>query len=306
MRRHVRAVFGLLLPLALALVAACGPRALAGEDDDLIDDVGSSSGANEVMVIRNVRNIEANIDAWVYGNRGNRGASQQNLETQLDMKVEDIARSAGMSEAQRQKLRLAGLGDIRHFADRVDEIKVKHQSTEFSQQQWRAIFEEIRPLQAEVRRGLFGTDSLFDKTLRKLLSPEQAARRERADHDRQQFQHRALVEMTAVRLSRALGLRSEQRVRLVRLLLEKTQPQLTPGEHDQMLVLAQMTRIPEEDLKPLFDEKQWERLQQVLNRVSAILPAHKELPQGVKRRILEKAPSPKNWVPAPGRMIEGF
>ena len=46
-----------------------------------------------MVVVRNVRNIAANIDAWVYGNRGNRGLSQQSLEkSQLDMKVDEIAR----------------------------------------------------------------------------------------------------------------------------------------------------------------------------------------------------------------------
>ena len=101
-----------------------------------------------------MRNIAANIDAWVYGNRGNRSLSQQTLENRLEMKADEIARVASMTEQQRQKLHLAGLGDIRHFADRVDAIKVKHQSTEFSQKEWNAIFQEIRPLQVDLSAGV--------------------------------------------------------------------------------------------------------------------------------------------------------
>ena len=109
------------------------------------------------------------------------------------------------------------MGDIRHFADRVDAIKVKHQATEFSQQEWNAIFQELRPLQVELRRGLFNADSLFDKTLHTILSSDQAERFNRAELDRQLFQHRARVEMTvsAVRES-PLALRDEQRKRLTR------------------------------------------------------------------------------------------
>jgi hypothetical protein len=251
---------------------------------------------NAMVVVRNVRNIAANIDAWVYGNRGNRGLSQQSLENRLDMKVDEIARAAAMNEQQRQKLHLAGLGDIRHFADRVDAIKVKHQATEFSQQEWNAIFQELRPLQVELRRGLFGADSLFDKTLHTILSSDQAERFNRAELDRQLFQHRARVEMTVLRFAKALALRDEQRKRLTEILLVKTRPVSTSGQSDQFLIMAQMTRIPDDELKPLFDDKQWARFQQIMNHMAGVLPQiRNDLPEELRDRIFGKDRGPKEW-----------
>ncbi len=123
-----------------------------------------------------IRNIEANIDNWVYGNRRNRGGGQQPLDLLLKMKTEEIARAVDLSETQKGKLLLAGQGDVRRFIDRVDEIKLKYQSNEMFQNDWNRIFQEIRPLQIALGRGLFGGDSLFAKTLTKMLTAEQAAR----------------------------------------------------------------------------------------------------------------------------------
>ena len=46
----------------------------------------------------------------------------------------------------------------------------------------------------------------------------------------------------------------------MRLIVEKTHPPLTFGRSDQLAVLVQMSRIPEPELKPLFDAGQWRTL----------------------------------------------
>lgn len=70
--------------------------------------------------------------------------------------------------------------------------------------------------------------------------------------------------MTVLRLSTALGLSDEQQTRLKQLLLRETRPARTlegagPPWYFNV-VYAQMPRIPEQKLRPLFEPWQWQAL----------------------------------------------
>jgi hypothetical protein len=272
MRSFVRLFGTFVLAATMLALAGAGTVAFAQDDDDLIDDMHAGPGQNEGrVVVRNMQSINVNIDAWVYGNRRN-GSGEGRLVSLLKTKADELARMTGLSETQKQKLLLAGEGDVRRFVDRVDEIKLKHQATEFTQVEWQKIFEEIRPLQIELRSGLFRDDSLFGKTLRKALTADQVARYEEAQRDRRLFQYRASVEMTVMQLGNALGLRDDQRKRLVQLMMDQTEPPQTFGQQDQYVVLVQMSGLPEESLKPLFDAGQWRALERQLENSARMLP----------------------------------
>lgn len=262
--------------LASLAVRAAAPVATAsvgsrGDDDDLVDGPASVPPQVERRAFTpNLQNIHANIDGWIYGNRrGGGNSGPQMLESLLKIKADEVGREASLSEIQKQKLLLAGEGDIRRFVDRVDEVKAKYETTELHDGFWNQVFRDVRPLQASMRSGLFGSGSLFAKTLNRALAPDQAQRYERAEEERTAFQHRARIEMTVMRLDRYLALRESQRQQLARLLLENTRP-LPPIDQvfdNQYFGLAQMSRLPEESLKPLFDAQQWRDLQRLFERI---------------------------------------
>lgn len=267
--RRFRIAF-LLAALALCLPAGNGAR--AGDDDDLAEDPLARPEMVEQMVV--IRNLDANIDNWLFGNRRFSNPSQK-LSLMLKVKADGVARAAGLSESQKEKLMLAGEGDIRRFLDRVEEIKLKHKTSEMPQGAWNRIFLEIQPLrQILVRNELFGDDSLFAKTARKTLAAEQAARYEKNESERLLFQHRTRIAATVARLSDYLGLRDDQRKRLTRVMLEQTQPQplLEQTERDQMVGLALLSRLPEQEIKPIFDADQWRELQRLFDRVQQVVP----------------------------------
>jgi hypothetical protein len=256
-----------LLAAAMVSLAAACARA-AADDDDLIDDVAAPQDGRQVFVIRNVANIDGNIDAWIFGNRRNGDTGEQILESSLKTKVNALARAMGLSEAQKEKLVLAGEGDIRRFIDRIDALKLKYHKSEFSRDEWRDLFEEIRPLQTALRTELFGANSLISKTLNKMLTPEQLENQRRAVEERRAFHYRAQIEMTVLHLVSFLGLRDDQRKQLVQLLLETTQPPDSDEQRFEMVILAQMRSLREERLKPIFDAGQWGQMQQLFNRVA--------------------------------------
>ena len=71
--------------------------------------------------------------------------------------------------------------------------------------------------------------------------------------------------MTVLRLATALGLSDDQWKGLEQLLLTETHPAQVTGEMYPavyfQIVYRQMSQIPEEKLKPLFDPWQWRMLQ---------------------------------------------
>ena len=112
--------------------------------------------------------------------------------------------------------------------------------------------------------------------------------------------------MTVLRFAKALALRDEQRKRLTEIVLKQTRPVSVPGQSDQFLIMAQMTRIPDDEFRPVFDAKQWVRFQQIMNRMAGVLPQiRNDLPEELRERLFEKVRGPKDWV-RPNGKPEGF
>jgi hypothetical protein len=266
-----------LLLAALAICAASAGRARAGDDDDLSDDPAMIAEPVEQMVI--IRNLDTNIDNWLFGNRRFSDNPAQKLSLTLKVKADAFTRMAGLSVPQKEKLLLAGEGDIRRFLDRVDEIKLKYHSNQIPQGDWNRVFQEIQPLRdILVRNQLFGSGSLFAKTARKSLTSEQAARYEKNEDERLRFQHRIRIGSTVSRLSNYLGLRDEQRKRLTLLLLEKAPPLPDLGDLDrqQLVGLVLLSRLPEKEIRPIFDDDQWRGLRRLFDHVPEITPMLKQ------------------------------
>jgi hypothetical protein len=188
---------------------------------------------------------------------------QDALESRLRKRVNQLARTAGLSKEQRDKLQLAGEWDIHHFVDRIVEIKEKYEHLETTD--LNRLFQEIQPLVTAARDGIFDADSLFGKMLSKMLTPGQVARYERTEREHALFQHRAGVRMTALRLSTALGLSDNQRQHLEEVLFQETRPTRITGPAFPaacfLAVYVQLNRIPEEHFKSFLEPWQWQALE---------------------------------------------
>jgi hypothetical protein len=266
MHRHLRSPGRFVLAAAVAgcvLVVACGSiAARAGDDDDLTDRNSSVPNQNVEFAVPQ----QPSVDALLFG-LGDRDDQQQKqqLDQLLSRKVADVGRTARLAENQKQKLLLAGRGDIVRLIDRMEELRSRYRSAALTPDIQRQIDQEAGPIRAALRGGVFTGDSLFTKTMTKTLTSEQIARYERIDRSRRLFQHRAGVHMTVLRLATALGLSDDQWKGLEQLLLTETHPAQITGEAYPAsyfnIVYRQMRGIPEEKLKPLFDPWQWRTLQ---------------------------------------------
>jgi len=171
---------------------------------------------------------------------------------------------------------LAGKGDIRRFFDRVEEVRKKFQLVKNDQQKFNDIWQEIQPLQVALQTGLHGEGSLFTKTLKTVLTPEQSARYEHDERERRAFHFRARVEIVVGLLDDVLSFGDEQRRKLTEILLEDTHPPRQFGQYDHYVVLFQMSRLPDERLQPAFDAAQWRHWQNHRGRFQGLEPFLKQ------------------------------
>jgi hypothetical protein len=247
----------LLVGLVLALVGS-SDVALAQDDDEPVENENAQQ-VNRVRmaVVEQAPNLEQ-MDQWVFGRYGGSGGARNKLDSSLVLRIQDLERACGITEVQKQKIRLAGRGDIKRFFDKVEELKRKFQHGQNNPNA--NIWQEIQPLQVELNTGLFGDDSLYAKTIRRSLNDEQAARFESLSHERASFRFRATVDWFVVHLDKGLGLTDLQRKQFVELLVNEARPPRKFGPGDYWYLLLQTATLPEAKLKPIFDAPQWRLL----------------------------------------------
>ena len=216
---------------------------------------------------------ESNFDMWVFGSVRNNLSTRDRLESLLKLNVEEVERACGLSAAQKEKLLLAGHGDLKRFMDRVVEARKIFDQLRRDQTRINEIFQMTQPLAATLRTGLFGDDSFFAKTLRKTLDAEQTSRYRETLREKSQFRYLAKVNLAVTTLDGNVGFTAEQRRRLIELTLKETTPFEKPaGQYESQVVLLKMSRIPEAKIRPIFDDTRWRLLSRQLQQSRGMEP----------------------------------
>lgn len=219
---------------------------------------------------------EEQFDQWIFQQDRNASGARRRLDSLLALQVEDIERACELTDVQKKKLQLTGRGDIKRFFDRYEKVKQKFQAIKHDQQKLQEIWQDINPLQMTLQVGLFHDDSLLVKSLHHTLTGEQFTRYEAMARERRVFRHRATIELAVSTLEQNMPLRAAQRRELFTLLLNQTKPSRKPGYYDYQLILFQIGRLPEEKLKPLFDDLQWKVVNQHLGQFKGLEPLLKQ------------------------------
>jgi hypothetical protein len=239
--------------IVLALLACSARICLAAPDDE--EPPAEAPGVNQVFAIN-----ETNFDQWVFQSNGNAETARERIKSRLALQVAELERICDLSDAQKEKLSLAARGDVRRFFGQVEEVRAKFMKARNDQNAFGQIWQEIQPLQSKQAVGLFGDRSLFAKTLRNTLTAEQWEKYRTVLEERHRFRYRATIEVAIASLESSVALRREQRETLGHLLLDRTNPPLVFGRSDYWFVMHRLAGLKEIELKPLFDEQQWNKL----------------------------------------------
>lgn len=199
----------------------------------------------------------SNFDQWIYGGNLNAQQGQQRIQSQLKLNIEEVDRVCGITEAQKKKLQLAGRGDLKRFNDDVEVVRKEFMLVRRDQEKFNQLWQKISPLQVRVASGIFGTDSLFMKTVQQTLTVEQYAAYQKADWERRRARYFARVDQYLVVLESGLPLKDEQRNALRAFLRDESKIPRRTSQYDFYLVQYSLGTIPEEKLKAIFDAEQW-------------------------------------------------
>jgi hypothetical protein len=211
---------------------------------------------------------DENFDQWVFNRGGgqiqNAASAREELNRSLLLNIQDIDRVCKLTEAQKKKLQLAGRGDIKRFYDHYEVVKQKlhrlkprQQDDNDWQEHWNELWQDINPLQTKIQTGLFHEDSLLHKSLRHTLTAEQQPRYQVQAEERRRFHHRASIELAVNSFEQSMPLRDAQRQELIALLLKELKPLRKSTQIEVHIVTVQMSLLPEDKLKPIFDRIQW-------------------------------------------------
>lgn len=253
---------------ALAGMLLGSTIALAQNNDD--DDPPADAQPGQIPV-QNFEIQENQFDSWIFQNFPTAAAARKKLDQMLSLQMDDVDRACQLTESQKKKLLLAGRGDMVQFYEQVEVVRKKFLLVRKDQQKFNEIWQDISPLQVKFQAGLFGDDSFYHKTLRNMLKGEQLSKYSQIDGERRKFQYRAKVELVVAMLENAMPLRDEQRQKLINLIAEETKPPRSFGQQqDYYIVMWNISKIPEKTLKPLFNDAEWEVLNQQFQQVRGL------------------------------------
>ena len=237
---------------------------------------------------RNGFRIE-NFDQWVFRSQETLAGAKQKLLERLESEADSLQLICGLDEAQKKKLLLAGRGDIQAFVEAYTKVRAKFAESlkEQGQQAVQNIWQEIQPLQRKYHGMLFGEGSLFEKVLEHLLDEQQSARRRAVLREQRKFRLRSAEMQLISQMDRVSPFTQEKREKLLALVEQYVRPpkSFSKAEHSHYVMyylLGQMAKIPEDELRPLFDEAAWTVVQQQIKqgkRMRGNLKAHGLVPE---------------------------
>ena len=263
-----------LLPHLLFIAVVSGTGAFEaivwGQDDwEVEEDAPARPGPLAPAASERPENA---FDQMVFRGNGNARQEKKRLESLLTLQVESVELACGLSDAQKRKLQLAGCGDMKRFFGSVEENRKMFRKVRNDRNKINQFWQDIQPLQAKLNSGFFDDVSLFHKVLRRTLDSEQFAKYEQQESERRKFRYEAKIGLVVAMLENGMPLRDEQRQRFVKLLVDETQPPRRFGQsqYDYYVVLFQAAKLPENKLKPIFDDAQWRALSQQFAQAKAM------------------------------------
>lgn len=204
------------------------------------------------------------FDSWIFQGTTNRNQAKTTLESRVELEITRISQTIPLNDEQKERLKLAGYGDIKRFNDRVEKARRKFLSMgeQVEQNRINEAYQLALPLQQELRKGLFGKNSLLQKVVATTVDDEQAEKMRQEIKRQQRLRKESAVKVFIANFGRQVPMTSLQRSKLTELLLEKMKSIGSDDVYSNYLVSYRLSEIPRETYASLFDEMQLKAIDQ--------------------------------------------
>ncbi|MBD3674976.1 MAG: hypothetical protein HUJ26_15775 [Planctomycetaceae bacterium] len=220
--------------------------------------------------------IDENVVSWIFGNSSRTlDEVEANLNVVLQTRIDLIARECDLTDKQRETLMLAGQGDIHRFFNDYQTLRRKIPIGTISQQEYQEVWQDIQPVRTRYSAGLYNQSSLLEKTIDYVLEDHQRSRYDAFVRERRQRQYEAIVRGTLAMIENEMPLTSDQREKIVALLMEDI-PKANYHNinyYHQYLVLYQLSMVPQQKLQAVLLENEWESLGKLIQRFQGYKPS---------------------------------
>ncbi len=217
----------------------------------------------EIEVTRFLVNQQT-LEQWIVGSQTSEGTVRFRFELQLKDEIARWNAACQLTTDQKRKFDLIGRGDIKRFFEEFDALirqaNDRSKNGFVDQATYIELSQTIRPMQVAYRKGLFGETSLLRKTVQNVLDAEQ--RQRLAKHLLRQRTELFETQLDTViaTINRVVTFRKDQDVEFRKLIKEQVPPPKAISPYCHGYVLYHLAKLPEEKIKPLFNEEQWQNL----------------------------------------------
>jgi hypothetical protein len=248
--------------LAIILAFAAMSESALAQDDEVEDP--DAQAELEARIARRPLLHDQQFDMQIFGRVESIDGARARMNEALTRQVQTWDGQYGLTSTQKQKLYLAGQGDIKRLLDRVEALRKEFLLAKFDRNAVTECLREARRLRRALETPSLGNHSLLAKILATTITEEQKARHNDLVRAYQSGPFDAGVAEAAARLGGVLNLRPEQHRKLLRLLQSEIRQPRQVGGSIYAYVMHQLSKLPEDKVRPIFGDSQWKFLHELL------------------------------------------
>lgn len=215
--------------------------------------------------IRGGFNFKANMDQWMFQPHGSEAGARKAHRAQLNLAIEMTERDCELTADQKEKLELAGEGDLARYFAEFDKIRAEFADAEENQADLNRLMQRIQPFQQRSQTSLYGPDSIYRAVSDQVLDRSQLQKLRKAEAERLKYYFGAALKTSIARAERASPLKAEQRKKILALAGDLEPPRVNNQRYMRYYVMYRLSKKKDE-LENILSKKQFAAMNSLLQQ----------------------------------------